>query len=61
MKNCVYVENGYAGREEYLQGLSTEFGIGYDLVAVVADMLGPAEDFDGLVSTLEDFTYLPDL
>jgi hypothetical protein len=27
-------------------------------VRMIADMLGPSEDFDGLTSELEDFSYI---
>jgi hypothetical protein len=50
----VYQENGYENREEYLKSLSEEYGVNEDIVFVLADMLGPNEDFDGLVSELED-------
>jgi hypothetical protein len=50
----VYQENGYENREEYLKSLSEEYGVDEDIVFVLADMLGPNEDFDGLVSELED-------
>lgn len=48
----VYVENGYANREEYLQALCDEYP--EDAVRALADVLGPEEDFDGLVTMLED-------
>ena len=47
----VYQENGYASREEYLDGLAEEYG---DKVYELATVLGPEEDFDGLVTILED-------
>jgi hypothetical protein len=48
----VYENNGFANREEYLDSLAEEYG---DMVYGLADLLGPNEDFDGLVTTLEDF------
>lgn len=50
----IYTESGYANRREYLQGLADEFGIDPGTVFMLADMLGPNEDFDGLVTSLED-------
>lgn len=50
----IYVENGYTSRIEYLQGLADDFGVDLETVLTVADLLGPEEDFDGLVSSLED-------
>lgn len=50
----IYTEQGYDDRDDYLRGLSEDMGIPFDMVWVAADMLGPNEDFDGLVTTLED-------
>jgi hypothetical protein len=50
-----YNANGYKDREDYLQSLTKEFGIDRSAVSMISDMLGPSEDFDGLVSALEDF------
>jgi len=50
----IYVKNGYKNRRDYLKTLALDFGIPFDIVATCADMLGESEDFDGLVTTLED-------
>ena len=50
----VYVENGYANRKEYLQSLSENYGVDMDTVLALANLLGKSEDFDGLVTALED-------
>lgn len=50
----VYVLNGYASRKDYLLSLSADMGIPYATVQFMADMLGESEDFDGLVTSLED-------
>jgi len=50
----VYVDNGYKNRADYLKSLSEEYGIKLSTVKAMASMLGPDEDFDGLVSELED-------
>ncbi|MDR2783193.1 MAG: hypothetical protein LBB48_05045 [Treponema sp.] len=34
----------------YLQSLTKEFGIDRSAVSMISDMLGPSENFDGLVS-----------
>ena len=47
-------ENGYTGRRQYLNELANDFGVPYTRVMVLANTLGPAEDFDMLVSMLED-------
>ena len=50
----VYVENGYENRADYLRHLSVEIGVPYSKVVFAANLLGPEEDFDGLVTLLED-------
>lgn len=50
----VYQENGYENREAYLLSLADQFGVDYATVYALADVLGPNEDFDGLVSMIED-------
>jgi len=50
----IYQQNGYDSRKDYLKSLSEELGIDLDVVYLAADMLGQNEDFDGLVTTLED-------
>ena len=49
-----YLEYGAESRYEYLQMLSDEYGVDIDTVHALADVLGPVEDFDGLVTSLED-------
>jgi hypothetical protein len=51
----VYEMNGFADRQDYLDDLADNMGIDRDTVAMLADMLGESEDFDGLVTSLEDF------
>lgn len=53
----VYRENGYDNRDDYLRSLSEDYGVPLDAVMAVAEVLGPEEDFDGLVSNLEDAMY----
>jgi hypothetical protein len=47
----VYTENGYATRREYLDELREEYG---GLVDILTGVLPASEDFDGLVTALED-------
>lgn len=47
----VYKENGYENRKDYLNRLAEEYGRN---VYFLADMLGESEDFDGLLTSLED-------
>lgn len=50
----VYEENGYASRKEYLDAMAEDYGLEKHDVHLLADLLGPNEDFDGLISGLED-------
>lgn len=54
MSNDVYQMNGYNNREEYLACIAEDYGVDLDTVYAIADLLGPNEDFDGLVTALED-------
>jgi hypothetical protein len=49
-----YQEYGHKNRREYLIALSEDYGVPLETVLVIADTYGPSEDFDGLISTLED-------
>lgn len=50
----IYQENGYTSRKDYLQSLAEEYGVDYQSVACLAALLGSSEDFDALVSAVED-------
>lgn len=50
----VYQEHGYYNREDYLRCLSEDWDMPFMTVKMLANMLGPEEDFDGLVTALED-------
>lgn len=54
MSNDIYQMNGYKDRNDYLRQLAEDYGVDLDTVYALADLLGPDEDFDGLVSQLED-------
>ena len=54
MDENIYQQNGYADRDDYLNCLSEDFAISIEDVYSLAEILGENEDFDGLVSTLED-------
>lgn len=49
-----YIQNGYKDRDDYLQCMSDDYGVPIETVYSLADMLGESEEFDGLVSALED-------
>ena len=44
----------YGSRDKYLQSLSEDYGVDLEIVESIAELLGPSEDFDGLVSAIED-------
>ncbi len=50
----IYTENGYKGRKDYLKSLAEENGIELCTVIALAQLLGPEEDFDGLVISVQD-------
>ena len=50
----VYEMNGYADRQDYLDDLADNLNIDRSIVCALADLLGETEDFDGLVTSLED-------
>lgn len=50
----VYTDNGYEGRRDYLKNMAEDYGVDYETVLVLSETLGPEEDFDGLVTMLED-------
>ena len=50
----VYQRNGHANRTEYLRRMSGLFGLPMEQVQAAADLLGPEEDFDWLLSILEE-------
>lgn len=50
----IYHDNGYANRREYLECLAEDNDVPLENVLNLADLLGPEEDFDGLVTTIQD-------
>ena len=46
-----YQQQGFATRREYLEDLAQEYG---RKVFIFAEFFGPNEDFDGLITALED-------
>lgn len=57
----IYQQHGYYNREDYLRCLAEDWDMPIYTVKMLADMLGPNEDFDGLVTTLEDAEEMEDL
>jgi len=56
----VYTMNGYKNRRDYLENLASDMGIEKDIVFSIASLLGSGEDFDGLVTMLEDSQSIED-
>lgn len=52
-----YKSMGYSNREHYLHCLAEDFNMPYHMVLSLAELLGPNEDFDGLVTSLDDWNY----
>ena len=54
---CIYERNGYADRIAYLSNLAEDFGLPVRYVTSIANVLGPDDDFDGLVSMLSEVSH----
>ena len=52
----IYIENGYDSRMDYLESLAVDYGVPCSHVVALASLLGKDEDFDGLVTALEDMS-----
>ena len=50
----IYREKGYKDRKDYVTCLADKMGVPRQMAYLAADILGTAEDFDGLISMLED-------
>lgn len=55
MEESVYERHGYRHRQDYLEQLAYDFDCDVETVMMLAHMLGPSEDFDGLINALEDY------
>lgn len=51
----IYQEHGFENRQEYLKSLTMEHDVDLGFVLSVAELLGPHEDFDGLVNSIDDY------
>lgn len=50
----VYQKHGFDNRRDYLESLAFDYDLDVEDVFNIAALLGPSEDFDGLLSELED-------
>lgn len=51
--NSTYQEHGFSNRSEYLDSLRDTYGA--DAVNAFISFMPPSEDFDGLVTDLQDY------
>jgi hypothetical protein len=56
----IYQENGYKNRIDYLESLAFDNGVSVGVIMTLADILEPSEDFDGLITTLDDYLDMMD-
>ena len=54
----VYQAHGFANRTEYLQSLADDYG--QEAVDALSSVMPPSEDFDGLVTELEELSFMFD-
>ena len=54
MSKSIYQEHGFADRIAYLSDLADEYGLDLSTVEHAAEVLGQNEDFDGLLSILQE-------
>ena len=59
MTHNPYKAAGYENRRDYLESLTEDYPA--DVVYALADILGPGEDFDGLITALEDADQMGEL
>lgn len=51
----IYTVHGYENRDDYLQNLREDYNVPEDVFDTIAELYGPEEDFDGLVTFCEDW------
>lgn len=54
---CIYTDNDYESREDYLQCLSEDYSVPLNVVETLASLLGEEEMFDGLICAIEDYGF----
>ena len=54
MEENIYQKKGYKNRKDYLECLAADYCVPLDVVYELTSTLGKNEDFDGLISLLED-------
>ncbi len=51
----LYQDNGYTSRLDYLKSVAEQYHVPLNKVITVAEQLGADEDFDGLISLIEEY------
>jgi hypothetical protein len=57
MGNNIYIKHGFKSRNDYLLDLADSYGVEPEKVFQLANMLGETEDFDGLVTAIQDMDW----
>jgi hypothetical protein len=52
--DTIYQRKGYKDRNDYLMAVAEDYGLDPVDVYTVACLLGPEEDFDGLISMIQE-------
>ena len=55
--SCPYLRMGFANRAAYLRQLADDYGLPLRTVLEYASLLSDTEDFDALVTYLEEHSY----
>lgn len=50
----IYTDNGYENRQDYHEQLALEHSVDIQTVLALSEVLGEEEDFDGLVTAVQD-------
>jgi hypothetical protein len=53
----IYKQHGFDSRKAYLISIAEDYGIQESAVFLLSQMLGAGEDFDGLISHLNDLEF----
>ena len=51
----IYKKQGFKDRKDYLHSLADDYSVPLTVVMSLAELLGENEDFDGLISELQDY------
>lgn len=54
----IYQKNGYLDRQNYLTCIAVQYGVDLTIVSSMAEVLGENEDFDALISQIEELPVL---